>query len=79
MCPSHNVLVFLRYTFVSDVEVEFSFIRENWPKSEELNMIDITHKLTTLSAMASASGVSVFQHLNDKFTIQEINKIPFSF
>ena len=42
-------------------------------------MIDITHKLTTLSALASASGVSVFQHLNDKFTIQEINKIPFSF
>ena len=43
--------------YLCDGEAMLRFTSDNWPKNEELNIVDLTHKLATLLFLAFARRV----------------------
>ena len=54
------------YTFVWDVEIVLIYLKTNMSDNLQLPDKDLTHKLTVLMALSSASRASSLQHLNIK-------------
>ena len=56
-----------RYTFVWDAEIVLVYLKTNMSDNSQLSDKDLTHKLTVLMTLSSASRTSSLQHLNIKF------------
>ena len=65
----------LRYTFVWDVKIAFVYLKTNVSVNSKLSDKDLTHKLTILRALSSASRASSLHHLNIKFMAR--NGMPY--
>ena len=65
----------LRYTFVWDVKIVFVYLKTNVSVNSKLSDKDLTHKLTILRALSSASRASSLHHLNIKFMAR--NGMPY--
>ena len=50
-----------RYTFIWDVEIVLVYLKTNMSDNSQLSDKDLTHKLTVLMALSSASRVSSLQ------------------
>ena len=65
------------YTFAWDVELDLVYLKTNMSDNSQLSDKDLTHKLTVLMALLSASRTSSIQHLNIKFMAK--NDTPYKF
>ena len=68
-----------RYTFVWDVEILLVYLKTNMSVNSQLSDKDLTHKLTVLMALSSASRASSLQHLNIKFMARNDMSYKFYF
>ena len=66
-----------RYTFVWDVETVLLYLKTKTSDNSQLPDKDLTHKLTVLMALSSASRASSLQHLNIKFMAR--NEMSYKF
>ena len=64
-------------TFVWDAEIVLAYLKTNMSENPELSDKDLTHKLTVLMTLSSASRASSLQHLNIKFVAK--NDMPYKF
>ena len=64
-------------TFVWDAEIVLVYLKTNMSENPELSDKDLTHKLTVLMTLSSASRASSLQHLNIKFVAK--NDMPYKF
>ena len=58
------------YTFAWDVKV---YLKANMSDNSQLSDKDLTHKLTVLMVLSSASRASSIQHLNIKFMARNMS------
>ena len=68
-----------RFTFVWDVEIILVYLKTNISVHSQLSNKGLTHKLTILMALSSASKPSSLQHLNIKFMARNDMLINFIF
>ena len=52
-----------RYAFIWGVEIVLIYLKANTSDNSQLSDKDLTHKLTVLMVLSSASRVSSLQHL----------------
>ena len=68
-----------RYTFVWDVEIVLVYLKTNMSDNSQKSDQDLTHELTDLMALSSASKASSLQHLNIKFMTRNDTSYKFIF
>ena len=68
-----------RYTFVWDVEIVLVYLKTNMSDNSQKSDQDLTHELTDLMALSSASKASSLQHLNIKFMTRNDTSYKFHF
>ena len=64
-----------KYCFIWNVQTVIEFIRKEWGRNQELSDKFLTHKLTMLLALTSATPALGLQHVNIRFMV----KTPSSF
>ena len=62
-----------RYSFIWDVQIILEFIKKNWGNCQRLSNKHLTHKLTMLLALTSASRASAIHHLDVHFMVRLTN------